>query len=78
MMQICGDNEYDQLGVSSTGKNSKGHPIVAPPANSHIDVTSILSYSKYSDHSVWITQHGKAHAVGLNHGCRICPSSKTK
>lgn len=77
-MQICGDNEYDQLGVSSTGKNIKGHPIVTPPANSHIDVTSIFSYSIYSDHSVWITHHGKAHAIGLNSGCRICPSSKTK
>lgn len=78
MLQLCGDNEYTQLGISSNDKNIKGHPIVSPPTNSHLDISSLFSYSVYSDHSVWITHHGKAHAIGLNHGCRICSSSKDK
>lgn len=78
MLQLCGDNEYTQLGISSNDKNIKWHPIVSPPANLHLDISSLLSNSVYSNHSVWITHHCKAHAIGLNHGCRICSSSKEK
>lgn len=78
MLQLCGDNEYTQLGISSNDKNIKWYPIVSPPANSHLDISSLLSNSVYNNHSVWITHHCKAHAIGLNHGCRICSSSKDK
>lgn len=64
MIKLCGSNEFSQLGESSTNTNPKSYPIISPPINSHIEVSTLLSLSTYSNHTVWITNDGHAYAIG--------------
>ena len=61
----CGLNNYHQLRPNSTKKSGR-NSIVCPPCKSNLDISSISSYSIYTDHAVWTTKDGKAYAVGDN------------
>lgn len=71
-MFVCGYNKYFQLGEESSLKNSEGYPIIFPPQNSHIKMSTLLSISTYYAHTVFITQEFEAYAIGDNN-CKISP-----
>ena len=52
-------------------KTSKETPYIWPPFISHLKVSSLLSYSTYTRHSVWVTKDGRAFCVGFNEDNRI-------
>lgn len=65
-MKVCGSNSLFQLGEESNNKNPNDSPIISPPCDSHIDVSSLLSFSTYWDNSIWVQQNGCAYSVGSN------------
>ena len=67
MLQVCGYNDNFQLGENY---NSTITNIV----ESHINAKTILSYSIYQDHAVYITTNGKIYAIGNNVDSRISGS----
>lgn len=74
MIIVSGSNTYFQLGEKSNNVNSNGTPIISPPIKSHIDESSIISFSTYFDHTVFITRDYSAHGIGDNSHCEIIPS----
>lgn len=79
MLIVCGRNEYKQLGENANSIDVDGSPIIFPPCKSHLDISTLLSYSIYSSHLVWITKDQKAFAIGFNSVNKICstlPSGK--
>lgn len=72
-MKVAGFNKYFQFGKISNDKNTYELPIISPPLYSNIDVVSLLSYSTFGNHSVWIKKDGKAYAQGDNNDGRISP-----
>lgn len=70
-MIVAGLNRYNQLGEESNNHNSYGYSIIIPPIKSKIDVNTLLSFSTYSQHTVWITKDQKAYAIGDNVDGRI-------
>lgn len=70
-MIVAGFNRCNQLIEKSNNKNSYGYPIIIPPKKSQLDENSLLSFSTYSQHSVWITKDQKAFAIGDNIDGRI-------
>ena len=73
-MLVCGDNTNNQLDTKSNEESLGGRPIINPHIKFHIDPSSMLSFSTYCDHTVWITHDGKAYAIGYNSDGRICGS----
>lgn len=71
-MYVCGANNCNQLDKNSNEENLIG-PIINPHIKFHIDPSSMLSFSTYYEHTVWITHDGKAYAIGDNFG-EICGS----
>lgn len=68
-MKTSGLNNYSQLDKNSNNKNSDDISIINPPIIFHIDHSFILSFSTYSDHTVWITKDGRSYSIGNNsHG----------
>ncbi|KAK8895394.1 hypothetical protein M9Y10_023857 [Tritrichomonas musculus] len=65
-MLVCGYNSLFQLGEQANNKNANGSPINSPPCKSHLNISSLLSFSSYWDNSIWITEDGDAYAVGSN------------
>lgn len=65
-MKVAGLNRHCQLIESSNNKSAFGFPIIYPPIESHIDPSNLLSFSTYSQHTVWITKDRKAYAIGDN------------
>ena len=65
-MKICGTNRHCQLTVNSNNTNIDHTPIITPVINSNLNPLSLLSFSVYNEHSVWITRDGKVHAIGDN------------
>lgn len=70
-MIVAGLNRYNQLGEESNNKNSYGYSVIIPPLKSKIDTKQLLSYSSFSQHSVWISKYGEAFAIGDNIDARI-------
>lgn len=77
-MIVAGLNRYNQLDEKSNSKNAYDYPTIIPPLKSHIDVSTIISFATYSQHSVWITNDGKAYAIGDNTDGRISSSLPKK
>lgn len=65
-MKVCGLNDCFQLGEKSNYKHSSGKHAISQLRKSHINAASLLSYSIFYDHSVWITENGQAFAIGDN------------
>lgn len=74
MLRVAGENKARQLGVDPNNKSIDGSQIVYPPDNFKLDTSSLLSFSVYSTHTVWITCDGKAHAIGDNTQFKISKS----
>ena len=70
----CGYNKYNQLGAKSNNTTKDSSPIIHPALESSVDPASLLSYSVYCDHSVFVTKNGSLFAAGDNSEGRISSS----
>lgn len=74
MIKVCGCNNSHQLGEDSNNRSPSGFLSIRPPVKSHLDPSSILSLSIYSDHLVIITKDGSLYGIGDNNDNRISSS----
>lgn len=70
-MKVCGCNKFYQLDEESTGKDSSGFPVIGQLSDSHLDVTSLISFSTYMNHTVFVKKNGKGFCIGSNINGRI-------
>ena len=77
MIIVGGRNEYNQLGENPNNTDFDGEPIISPAVKSHLDISTLLSYSVYSSHFVFITKNKKAYAYGFNSGNKISSTIPT-
>lgn len=78
-MKVAGYNKFSQLNELSN--NSSIYTVsdaISPPVNSHLNVSSLLAFSTFYEHSVWINKEGKAFAVGNNSDGRISSTLPNK
>lgn len=74
MIKICGCNKFSQFGESQNNKITEEGSCVSPPNNLDADISELLSFSTYSQHTVWITKDFIGHALGDNREGRISGS----
>ena len=77
-MKISGYNNFSALGEKSNKEDFGGNCFIDPPVDSHINVSSISSFSIFSDHSVFIDKEGQGFAFGYNKDFRIAKSLPKK
>ncbi|KAK8838286.1 hypothetical protein M9Y10_035709 [Tritrichomonas musculus] len=65
-MKICGYNKYSPFPEKSNNRSLCKEPCISPPCDHLLNVSSLLSYSCYSDHAVFIQNDFKAYALGSN------------
>ncbi|OHT16006.1 hypothetical protein TRFO_42118 [Tritrichomonas foetus] len=72
-MYSAGPNTYHQLLADANNKSADRYecPCICPPVQADIDYDSIQSYSIGADHSVYITNDGRAFASGFDEYFRI-------
>lgn len=72
-IKVCGCNNRRQMPVDSNSKSKDGRcQIICPPVDLPYDLSSLLCFSIYHDHAVWVTNYGIGHATGDNYGCKLC------
>lgn len=71
MLELCGYNEFFQLGEESNNQSTYKTPTISPSLQSHLDISTILSYSALGNHSIFITSENKLYAIGDNSDNRI-------
>lgn len=69
-MKVAGNNKKFSLGEKSN-TSTRGTPCISPPLDSHLNISSLLSYSACSQHSVWVTKDGKCYGIGSNENGEI-------
>ena len=74
MLKLCGANDHHQLGEESNNKNPSGYPVIHPAVNSHLETSTIVSFSSYGNSTVVITTDGIILAIGSNSGGKITSS----
>lgn len=65
-MYVCGYNDFNHLCEDSNGRGPKESHVINPLKNSHLNVSTILSFSTYQCHSVYASTKGEAYAIGNN------------
>lgn len=65
MIKVAGYN-YRCLCANWNMKTDDGYKIVCPPTESKLDISTLVSYSVYCYHAVWITKNGHIYAIGDN------------
>lgn len=70
-MKVCGYNKDFRLGEASNAQSAYRFACITPPLNSHINISFLLSFSAFGDHSFWITKDGRGYAVGSNENGQI-------
>lgn len=69
MLKVAGFNHYNQLYEGSNNKTKLHLPVISPPCDSPLDISTLLSFSVFSNHTIWVTKDGITHSVGDNrHG----------
>lgn len=71
---LCGDNDSSVLGENTNTIKRNGRLIICPPIKSNFKVSTISSFSVYSDHSVLITEDGEVFGSGDNLDHKIIKS----
>lgn len=71
MILVSGDNSNLLLGKDSNNISAHGSPVISPPLDLPIDTSSLLSYSIYYNHSLFITNDGSLHGIGDNRNLQI-------
>lgn len=74
MLYLCGYNESGPLGEESNNESTCGSPVICPIIKSHLDANSILSYSIYNNHAVYITKNNTVQGIGDNNLLQISPT----
>ena len=74
-MYVCGTNDKNQLYIKNF---STDEPNITTPVKNQIDPRTIISFSTYYDHSVWVTKDGSAYGIGDNRKGQFDPLSKKK
>lgn len=74
IMKVTGLNRHFQLGENKNKISPYGHKMIYPPLKSHINISDLLSFSTYSQHTVWVTKDKKAYAIGDNLNGQISDS----
>lgn len=69
-VKVAGYNDYRELICPPNNKCNDFH-IISPPCDAPIDPFSIVSFSSYFAHSVWVTKDHHIYASGNNGCCRI-------
>ena len=69
-MKASGYNHYNSPLVQ-TNCTKESMPLVCPPLDLSLDPSTLLSFSSYGEHAVWVTKDYKAYAIGSNRGSRI-------
>lgn len=64
-MKLCGKNRCCQLGLNLN------EPKIYPPQDSKLNISSLLSFSVYYEHGVFIKKDGRAFAFGNNTTSKI-------
>lgn len=64
-------DKYSPFPEKSNNRSLCKEPCISPPCDPLLNVSSLLSYSCYSDHAVLIKNDFKAYAKGSNKGFRI-------
>lgn len=64
MILLCGFRNGDYFGAQLNVPDKK---IFSPPIKSKLDAPSILSYSCYYSHTVFVTREGRIYAIGNNY-----------
>lgn len=72
-MYVKGKNDFNQLYTKNFQEDVK---IVNTPTKNRIDPKSIISFSTYYNHSVWITKENVAFGIGDNREFQFDPCSK--
>lgn len=75
MLKIIGFHEHLHPGV---GDQYNTNPCKPAPLNFTVDVHSIISFSLYSNHAVWITKDGQGYTIGDNRGFAIIGTLEEK
>lgn len=71
-IKVCGANNRRQIPVDSNNKSKDGRcHVICPPIDLPYDLTTLLSLTIYSNHAIWVTNYGMAHATGDNYGSRL-------
>lgn len=73
-VKISGNDISNTLTISPNCTSSDGIPCINPPLPLNLDFNSITSISFGTEHSIWITNDGVAHALGKNEYGRILPN----
>lgn len=74
MIKICGDNKYSQFGEDKSNKVTEEGSCISHPSQFDLNISETLSFSIYSQHTVWITKDFIGHALGNNREGRISGS----
>lgn len=69
-MKASGYNHYNSPLVQ-TNCTKESMPLVCPPLDLSLDPSTLISFSSYGEHAVWVTKDYKAYAIGSNMGSRI-------
>ena len=64
-------NEYKQFSEGTTEKGEYDPRSIVTSRNFRPNISSLLSFSTYNDHSILITTEGRGFAIGTNNGSRI-------
>ncbi|KAK8895401.1 hypothetical protein M9Y10_023864 [Tritrichomonas musculus] len=64
MLKLCGNNNRNQLGEESNNKSPLGFPVINPAVNSHLEASTLISFSNYGNKTVVITTDGILLAAG--------------
>lgn len=68
---VRGLDNYNQLGENLNNNDDINQSLIGPPLKLSLDFSSLLSYSVYYRHSVFVTNGGKLLGIGDNENGRI-------
>lgn len=71
MIKVGGNNKFSQIGESKNNKIVEDGSCIPYPIKLDINISELLSFSTYSNHTVWITQDFIGHALGDNREAKI-------
>ena len=70
--KVAGRNNRCELVATPNNEDNYGNEVISPPINVPLKMSTLLSFSVYNDHSVWVTKEGKAFTMGYNDQGKIC------
>ena len=75
---VCGCDKHNQLGVKPNNIIENFDPFISPPVKFSLDLSSLLSYSSFGNHSVLVTSDGSLKGIGSNLNGKISATLQKK